>query len=139
MKKKIILLFFLTSLLLTGCGEEQAKTKLQEEIVQLENTKNELETSISKLQEKETSEKIRVGEERYFVVLKIEQTHFTLDLEEHLKDSMNALEIPFPVDKEFYDSVEKGSIIDDSFRNGSFWIKGSIGNWKISVIDKYIE
>ena len=139
MKKKIILLFFLTSLLLTGCGEEQAKTKLQEEIVQLENTKNELETSISKLQEKETSEKIRVGEERYFVVLKIEQTHFTLDLGEHLKDSMNALEIPFPVDKEFYDSVEKGSIIDDSFRNGSFWIKGSIGNWEISVIDKYIE
>ena len=139
MKKKIILLFFLTSLLLTGCGEEQAKTKLQEEIVQLENTKNELETSISKLQEKETSEKIRVGEERYFVVLKIEQTHFTLDLGEHLKDSMDALEIPFPVDKEFYDSVEKGSIIDDSFRNGSFWIKGSIGNWEISVIDKYIE
>ena len=139
MKKKIILLFFLTLLLLTGCGEEQAKTKLQEEIVQLENTKNELETSISKLQEKETSEKIRVGEERYFVVLKIEQTHFTLDLGEHLKDSMNALEIPFPVDKEFYDSVEKGSIIDDSFRNGSFWIKGSIGNWEISVIDKYIE
>ena len=38
MKKKIILLF-LTSLLLTGCGEEQAKTKLQEEIAQLENTK----------------------------------------------------------------------------------------------------
>ena len=139
MKKKIILLFFLTLLLLTGCGEEQAKIKLQEEIVQLENTKNELETSISKLQEKETSEKIRVGEERYFVVLKIEQTHFTLDLGEHLKDSMNALEIPFPVDKEFYDSVEKGSIIDDSFRNGSFWIKGSIGNWEISVIDKYIE
>ena len=139
MKKKIILLFFLTLLLLTGCGEEQAKTKLQEEIVQLKNTKNELETSISKLQEKETSEKIRVGEERYFVVLKIEQTHFTLDLGEHLKDSMNALEIPFPVDKEFYDSVEKGSIIDDSFRNGSFWIKGSIGNWEISVIDKYIE
>ena len=139
MKKKIILLFFLTLLLLTGCGEEQAKTKLQEEIVQLENTKNELETSISKLQEKETSEKIRVGEERYFVVLKIEQTHFTLDLGEHLKDSMDALEIPFPVDKEFYDSVEKGSIIDDSFRNGSFWIKGSIGNWEISVIDKYIE
>ena len=117
MKKKIILLFS-TSLLLTGCGEEQAKTKLQE---------------------KETSEKIRVGEERYFVILKIEQTHFTLDLEEHLKDSMNTLEIPFPVDKEFYDSVDKGTIIDDSFRSGSFLMKGSIGNWKISVIDKYIE
>ena len=133
MKKKIILLF-LTSLLLTGCGEEQAKTKLQEEIVQLENTKNELEISISELQEKETAEKIRVGEERYFVILKIEQTH--LNLEEHLKDYMNALEIPFPVDKEFYDSVDKGTVIDDSFRRGSFWIKGSIGNWKISIIDK---
>ena len=136
MKKKIILLF-LTSLLLTGCGEEQAKTKLQEEIAQLENTKNELEISISELQEKETSEKIRAGEERYFIILKIEQTHFNLG--EHLKDSMNALEIPFPVDKEFYDSVDKGSVIDDSFRIGSFLIKGSIGNWKISVIDKYIE
>ena len=138
MKKKIILLF-LTSLLLTGCGEEQTKTKLQEEIVQLENTKNELEISISELQEKETSEKIRVGEERYFVILKIEQTHFTLDLGEHLKDSMNALEIPFSVDKEFYDSVDKGTVIDDSFRSGSFWMKGSVGNWRISVIDKYIE
>ena len=138
MKKKIILLF-LTSLLLTGCGEEQAKTKLQEEIIQLENTKNELEISISELQEKETAEKIRVGEERYFVILKIEQTHFTLDLEEHFKDSMNALEIPFPVDKEFYDSVDNGTVIDDSFRSGSFLMKGSVGNWKISVIDKYIE
>ena len=138
MKKKIILLF-LTLLLLTGCGEEQAKTKLQEEIVQLENTKNELEISISELQEKETAEKIRVGEERYFVILKIEQTHFTLDLKEHFKDSMNTLEIPFPVDKEFYDSVDKGTVIDDSFRSGSFWMKGSVGNWEISVIDKYIE
>ena len=52
---------------------------------------------------------------------------------------MNALEIPLPVDKEFYDSVDKGTVIDDSFRSGSFWMKGSIGNWEISVIDKYIE
>ena len=53
MKKKIILLF-LTSLLLTGCGEEQAKTKLQEEIVQLDENEKVVKTfKLSKITESE--------------------------------------------------------------------------------------
>lgn len=52
---------------------------------------------------------------------------------------MNDLDIPIPVSKEFYDTVEKGTVIDDSFRMGSFIFKGSIGSWDVVVSDKYVE
>ena len=56
-----------------------------------------------------------------------------------LKDAMNDVDITIPVSKEFYDSVSRGTVLDDSFRMGSFIWKGSIGNWKITVSDKYIQ
>ena len=48
------------------------------------------------------------GTAKYVVTFCIKQTHFTLDLEEHLKDSMNEITIEIPVDKEYYDSVSIG-------------------------------
>lgn len=44
-----------------------------------------------------------------------------------------------PVDKEYYDSVEVGDKIDDSFRMGSLIMKGSFGSWKVTVDDKEIH
>lgn len=139
MKKKILLLSLIGILLLTGCGEKQEIEHLRQEITQLENTKAELQSSINDLKNQETIEKIRTGTERYIVVIRIEQQHLTLDLEEHIKDSMNALEIPIPVDEEFYNSVNNGTVLDNSFRSGSFFMKGSWGNWKISIVNKYID
>ena len=43
------------------------------------------------------------------------------------------------VDKEYYDSIKVGDVIDDSFRMGSFIFKGSFGNWNITVEDKCIQ
>ena len=51
---------------------------------------------------------------------------------------MNDIDIQLPVDKEFYESVEIGSVINDSFRMGSFVMNGSFGNWKIKITDKRI-
>ena len=141
MKKRIILLFCIIFLVfsLTGCGEKEEVAVLKKEIIKLSADKTELENSISELKEIEAAEKERTGTANYIVVLNISQNHYTLDLEEHLKDSMNDLDISIPVSKDFYDSVNKGDTIDDSFRTDSFVFKGSVGTWNITVLDKYIE
>ena len=135
------MLFLATSLTfgLTGCGEEAEKDALIEQIDSLKTEKAELESTVAELKDMATAEKIRTGTEVYIVVINISQSHFTLDLEEHMKDAMNDVDITIPVSKEFYDSVNKGTVIDDSFRMGSFVAKGSIGNWDIIVKDKYIQ
>lgn len=75
----------------------------------------------------------------YLVTLKIKQVHYTLDVSEHIKDSLNDIEITIPVDREFYESIDKGDTLDDSFRWGSLLAKGSLGKWKITVKDKTIQ
>lgn len=141
MKKKLLMLFLAASLTfgLTGCGEETERDALIEQIDSLKTEKAELESTVADLKDMATAEKIRTGTEVYIVVINISQSHFTLDLEEHIKDAMNDVDITIPVSKEFYDSVNKGTVIDDSFRMGSFFAKGSIGSWDITVKDKYIQ
>jgi hypothetical protein len=71
------------------------------------------------------------------ITLKLSQTHFTLDLWEHAKDSMNAVKFKIPVGCEFYDQVQIGDdVLDKNFRVGSLLISGSIGNWNLEVIAK---
>ena len=48
------------------------------------------------------------------------------------------LSIQIPVDKEYFDSVNVGDVIDDRFRMGSLIFKGSFGSWDITVEDKQI-
>ena len=55
------------------------------------------------------------------------------------KDEMNAITIDIPVDKEYYDGVSIGTVIDNSFRTGSMVVSGSFGKWKITVKDKKIQ
>ena len=74
----------------------------------------------------------------YVIELEISQSHFSLDLEEHMKDYMNTITIPIQVSEEYYYSVEIGNILDDEFRIGSYVFKGSIGSWQIKVVDKKI-
>jgi hypothetical protein len=49
------------------------------------------------------------------------------------------LKIEFPVSKEYYDAVKVGSEIVDEFRAGSFIMKGSIGSWNVTVVNKEIR
>lgn len=142
MKRRLVALLLagvMSATLLTGCGEKAEVEYLKQQISELSLEKLQLENSIVELKEMETQEKIRTGTETYVVELKIKQSHFTLDIGQHLKDEANAIIIPIPVSYEFYETVEIGDVIDDSFRMGSFIFKGSIGSWDITVNDKYIQ
>lgn len=52
---------------------------------------------------------------------------------------MNAVEFNIVVDKRFYDDINVNDELLKEFRGGSFLTEGSIGNWKITVIDKFIK
>ena len=106
-------------------------SQLNEEIEKLKEEKSKLESFVDKLKEEK-------GHSKYLITLKIEQTHFTLDLTEHLKDKINEIEFDIAVDKDYYDSVSVGSVISNDFRVGSLILRGSFGNWRVTVVDKQI-
>ena len=124
---------------LTGCGEQSQIDSLKQQISELQVQKSELESKIYTLENTVVEKKEENGTEKYVLTLEVKQTHFSLDISEHLKDSMNAIEIQIPVDKEYYDSVEVGQDIADEFRMGSLVFKGTFGSFKVSVIKKEIQ
>lgn len=105
---------------------EQQRNELQAEIAILQDQKATIEAEID-------NAKRENGTAKYVVTFRIKQSHFTLDIGEHLKDSMNEITFEVPVDKEYYDSVTVGSVINDDFRMGSLIMHGSFGNWKVTV------
>jgi hypothetical protein len=70
--------------------------------------------------------------------VRLKQSHFTLDIGEHIKDEINAIEFDLPVDKEFYDHCSVGTELVDDFRYGSFIMNGSFGKWDMHVVDKKV-
>lgn len=107
-------------------------SSLNAEIYRLKSEKSALQTEI-------IDTKIEKGTAKYIITFNIRQTHFTLDLSQHMKDAMNDISIQIPVDKEYYDNVNVGDVIDDSFRMGSLVFAGSFGNWKVTVENKEIK
>lgn len=113
-------------------------------IADLELERSQLQTEIETLQtEVDTLQKTRAGliqkdDIIYVIELEISQSHFSLDLGEHLKDSMNEITIPIQVSEEYYYSVKEGDTLSDEFRVGSLLFKGSIGSWDIKVDKKQI-
>lgn len=141
MKKRIlsVALAVVMVVFLVGCGEQAQVDLLKQQITELQTQKSALETEITELENAIVEKKEENGTAKYVLTLEIKQSHFSLDISEHLKDSMNAIEIQIPVDKEYYDSVEVGQNIADEFRMGSFIFKGTYGNFKVSVIGKEIQ
>ena len=137
MKKYIIALIVIIAVTLSGCSETETVTN--EDIAKIESEIAQLEAERDRLNEEILDTKIDNNLAKYGIAFNIKQTHFTLDIGEHLKDAMNDISIEIPVDKEYYDSVEVGDTIDDSFRVGSFIWKGSFGNWKVTVESKDIR
>ena len=130
MKKYVVVLIAMMAITLSGCSKTETVTN--EDVAKLEAERDQLNEEI-------LNTKIDNGLAKYVITFNIKQTHFTLDIGEHLKDAMNDISIEIPVDKEYYDSVEVGDTIDDSFRVGSFIWKGSFGNWKVTVESKDIR
>lgn len=127
----------MTFAMLTGCAEsdvylEQKCEDLRSEIAALNEQKALIETEIVDAKEKN-------GTAKYVVTFRIKQSHLTLDLGEHLKDSMNEITFDVMVDKEYYDSVSVGSTINDDFRMGSLIMHGSFGSWKVTVDKKEVR
>ena len=123
--------------ILSGCVEndeylEQRCEDLRKEISVLEAEKTALENEV-------IDAKVENGTAKYIITFRIKQTHFTLDIGEHLKDSMNEITIEIPVDKEYYDSLSVGDTINDEFRMGSLIMHGSFGSWKVTVDNKEIR
>ena len=71
--------------------------------------------------------------------LRLKQSHLSLSIKKHIKDAVNAVEFELPVDKEFYDSVSEGTEIIDKFRFGSMVLYGSLGDWEMTVKEKYVK
>lgn len=139
MRKFIVLMLLI--FVLTGCwnntsseesNELESKISgLQKEITALEEQKATLESEI--VEKKEEN-----GTAKYVITFRVKQSHFSFDLSDHLKDSMNQMTFEIPVDKEYYDSVDVGDVLSDDFRVGSLVMKGSFGNWTVTVDQKEI-
>lgn len=117
-----IILVLIVAILLGGCGMAEAPA--------IENNSS-ITTEVS------TEEKI--DGPIYVVTINISQHHPFWEVNEKIKDSMNDIDIDIPTSKEFYDSIEVGTTLDDSFRWGSFLMNGSYGRWDVTIIDKKIE
>ena len=137
MKKYIVVLLMIVSVTLSGCSKTETVTN--KDVAKLESEIAQLEAERDRLNEEILNTKIDNGLAKYVITFNIKQTHFTLDIGEHLKDTMNDISIEIPVDKEYYDSVEIGDTIDDSFRMGCLIWKGTVGNWKVTVESKDVR
>ena len=142
MNKKLISMLLICLIFLTSCGNgnlkaerENLKTEiseLEEDIRTLQSEKNSIEKLIQDLREENDIP-------NYIVTFEIGQQHVTLNLGDLLKDEINKTELEVLVSKEYYDSVDVGTVVNDDFRVGSLALKGSFGTWNIEVINKRIE
>lgn len=82
---------------------------------------------------------VTTSSNRYIVTFELAQSHFTLSIRQHIADSMNTVKFDVPVDKEYYDSVKVGTVVNNDFRTGSLLLKGSFGNWKVTVVNKEVK
>lgn len=76
---------------------------------------------------------------KYILKIRLKQANFTLNIKKHIQNAVNSIDFEIPVDKEFYDSVSKGTEIIDDFRFGSLILSGSFGDWEMTVKDKEIR
>lgn len=142
MNKKLISILLICLIFLTSCGNGNLKaerenleteiSELEEDIRTLQSEKNSIEKLIQDLREENDIP-------NYIVTFEIGQQHVTLDLGDLLKDEINKTELEVLVSKEYYDSVDIGTVVNNDFRVGSLALKGSFGTWNIEVIDKRIE
>jgi hypothetical protein len=73
----------------------------------------------------------------YIVKIKIHQTTYTLDLEEHIKNKINDIEFEIPVDKSYYDNCSIGQKVSDpGLKLGSLLVDGDFSKLKVKITGK---
>jgi hypothetical protein len=126
MKKNVIVLLHL-AIFFSSCGSN----------TELENLKKENATLAAQVSAMKNG--VNGKAPKYFLKLRLKQSHFSLSIKKHIKDAVNSVDFELPVDKEFYDSVSKGTELVDEFRFGSFVLSGSFGDWELTVKEKYVK
>ena len=136
---KKFLLFLIPFLFISCIPDEALEEKirvLEIEVNILNQERQRVSNEINELKKKE----IQIAEDKglvyYIVTFEARQTHFSLDISEHLKDATNAYTFQVPVDKTFYDSVSIGQEYTREFRAGSMLLKGTLGSNKITIVGK---
>lgn len=148
--KKI--LFVLMMLVFVSCETSES---LNKDIDGLKSRKTELSTEVSSLTDNLNAKRAELATletkakelgmlsegktPKYILKLHLKQSHFSLSIKKHISDAVNAIDFELPVDKDFYNSVEVGTKVVDEFRTGSFFLKGSFGDWEMTVKDKEIR
>lgn len=142
---KKILLTIIAASLLVSCYTDADKHQLQVDCRMLSSQKTSLQAEINglsvKVQELETKHKAYTSgrEPRYIVKFQIKQGTFTLSIGEHIKNAMNAIEVEFPVTKDYYNRLSIGQDLTDSFKWGSLIMDGDFSNLHMRVTGKRIE
>lgn len=139
MKKVIIYVTLGIALSITGCMPQSQPDTFNAEINNLKEEINILQQEKESLTNEIITEKVEKGIATYVVTIGISQSHMFWEIDDVIKDSLNELKLDIPVSEEFYNAVEIGTVLDESFRMGSFIMNGSIGNWDIKIVDKKIE
>lgn len=123
MKKMLII----SSFFLVSCGGNN-------ELEQLKKENAALAAQVQTLKSGGSAKPIK-----YILKIRLKQANFTLNIKKHIQNAVNSIDFEIPVDKEFYDSVSKGTEIIDDFRFGSLILSGSFGDWEMTVKDKEIR
>ena len=148
MKKKLLsTLFILSTLSFVACtpNEKQLDSEIakkQEQLLDLKGDYTALKSEYDVLSSLVAQAKLDITPEenkRYIFTLELKQSHISLNLKDHLKDTLNAVDFDIAVDKQYYDSYNKGDEVLSDFRTGSFVTSGKASNWKITVKNKRVE
>jgi len=125
--QKFSFVLFVVSILFVSCGNNNELETLKKENAALAAQINALKSGTD------------AKGPKYILKLRLQQSHLSLSIKKHIKDAMNAIDFELPVDKEFFDSVSKGTSIVDKFRFGSLILAGSFGDWEMTVRDKIVQ
>ena len=113
----------LTVLLLTGCADQKPATPQATPNPQVKAEKSVV--SVSR------------ENERYLLV-RVKESHFSLDIGKHIKNSMNSVEVILPTSVPFYDEVKVGDNLlkSNGFRVGSLIFSGNFSDYEMTVLRK---
>lgn len=150
------LLFFLAlTISLISCGENYHRTQISElkqehktlstQVSNLRNSCDNLRQSqhylSAQVRELEVEKRALSNgyEPSYILTLEIKQATYTLNVGEHIKNSINAISLQIPVSKKFYNSVSVGTRISNDFKYGSLVFNGDFSELRVTVKDKQIR
>ncbi len=140
-------------LLCFSCSNDPVETK--KNIIQLESTQSSLTNEVNNLiQQKQNIEsniqKLREDEKvlsalkedkqiNYILTVSIRQVSYSLNIRKQIADAVNEENFEIKVDKDSYERANIGDDLFNSFRIGSALMHSSLGSWRLKIVNKRIQ